>query len=48
MDFYSRNKQEAIDEFSTSVSGLSQVEAQKRLEEHGKNELAQGKKKRIQ
>ena len=45
MDFYSRNKQEAIDEFSTSVSGLSQVEAQKRLEEHGKNELAQGKKK---
>ena len=37
MDFHARSKEDVIKELQTSNAGLSQKEAEKRLEKYGKN-----------
>ena len=44
MKEYLQNVEEVLNDNQTSESGLSTDEAQKRLETHGKNKLAEGKK----
>lgn len=47
MDCYSKELSEVVAQLSTTSNGLSNEEAAKRLEENGKNELTQGKKKSL-
>lgn len=44
-NFFNQNSNDVLKSLKTSASGLSQEEASKRLEENGKNKLAEGKKK---
>ena len=44
MKHYIESSTKVIDELKTSTDGLSAAEAEKRLEENGKNKLAEGKK----
>lgn len=44
MKYYLESPEACLKEVSSAVSGLSDAEAQKRLEENGKNKLAEGKK----
>lgn len=44
MKEYLQNIEEVLKDNQTSESGLSTDEAQKRLETHGKNKLAKGKR----
>lgn len=44
MKEYLKNSDEVLKELSSDVSGLSNEEAEKRLNENGKNKLAEGKK----
>ena len=43
MRFYCENQEEVLKQLNASESGLSQTEAQKRLEENGKNRLGAAK-----
>ena len=45
MNYYSEDLSEVMSDLGASEDGLSPEEAAKRLEEHGKNELASKKKK---
>ncbi len=45
MNYFSQNKQQALDDFNVTPQGLTDAEAAERLAQQGKNELAQGKKK---
>jgi len=45
MNYYSQNKEKALEDFATTPEGLSAEESQKRLSANGKNELSEGKKK---
>lgn len=47
MDFYTKKIETVLKDFNTSESGLTQAEAQKRLLENGRNELAKAKKKSV-
>ncbi|MBO4940409.1 MAG: calcium-translocating P-type ATPase, PMCA-type [Clostridia bacterium] len=48
MTYYCEDKEKVLQELNTSSEiGLSAVEAEKRLAEHGKNKLAEGKKKSL-
>ena len=47
MRFYCENQEEVLKQLNASESGLSQTEAQKRLEENGKNRLEAAKGKSI-
>ncbi len=47
MKHYIEDKEAVLKQLSSSVSGLSEDEAQKRLAENGKNSLAEGKKESI-
>ncbi len=47
MKFYCENKEEVLKQLNTSESGLSQTEAEKRLEDNGKNRLEAAKGKSI-
>ena len=47
MKFYCENQEEVLKQLNASESGLSQAEAQKRLEENGKNRLEAAKGKSI-
>ena len=47
MRFYCENQEEVLKQLNASESGLSQAEAQKRLEEHGKNRLEAAKGKSL-
>lgn len=44
MKFYDRGVQEVLTELDTTQQGLTSAEAQKRLEQNGKNKLAEAKK----
>ena len=44
-NFFSRSISDTLKDVESSTSGLSYVEARKRLEKNGKNELAHKKKK---
>ena len=44
MNFYNNSKEEVLSHFSTNENGLSAQEAQARLEQNGKNKLAEGEK----
>ncbi len=44
MKFYSCEKEEVLKEVNSNAEGLTAAEAQKRLEENGKNKLEEGKK----
>jgi Ca2+-transporting ATPase len=47
MDLYLKNKETAMRELGASQTGLTAAEAQKRLKENGRNELAKQKKKSL-
>lgn len=47
MNYYSKSKQDVLAELNTTAKGLTQDEAQKRIDEYGKNELEEGKKKTL-
>lgn len=47
MAFYACSEERVLQDVQSSMVGLSGEEAQKRLQEYGKNELAEGKKKSI-
>ena len=47
MRFYCENQEEVLKQLNASESGLSQAEAQKRLEENGKNRLEAAKGKSL-
>ncbi len=47
MKFYSSDSSEVLNELKSSKEGLSAAEADKRLAEHGKNKLVEGKKESI-
>ena len=47
MKEYLKNSSEVLEELSSDVSGLSNEEAEKRLNENGKNKLAEGKKETL-
>ena len=47
MKEYLRSSAEVLDEVSSSVEGLSSAEADKRLEQNGKNKLVEGKKESL-
>ncbi len=47
MKEYLRSSEEVIAELNSSEAGLSEAEAQKRLEENGPNKLAEGKKESL-
>ena len=47
MRFYCEEKETVLNELKSSVEGLSQKEAQKRLEENGKNKLEAAKGKSL-
>ena len=47
MKFYCTDKEAVLDELGARVEGLSSEEAQKRLEQNGKNKLAAAKGKSI-
>ena len=47
IDFYAYSEARVLQDVQSSMVGLSGEEAQKRLQEYGKNELAEGKKKSI-
>lgn len=44
MNFYAENVEEVLSEVKSSAEGLTEAEANRRLEEQGKNRLAEGKK----
>jgi len=44
VDYYTLNADKVLDELKTSIKGLSDEEASKRLQQHGLNELKKGKK----
>ena len=44
MNYYLKSVEESFESTASSVNGLSSAEAQKRLEQNGKNKLAEGKK----
>ncbi len=44
MEYYSQEKEKVLAALNSSVDGISEAEAQKRLEEHGKNKLLETKK----
>ena len=44
MDYYSKDLNEVFSDLNSSGSGLTAAEAKKRLEEHGKNKLAEAKR----
>ena len=39
MEYYNKEKEEVIEEFNSNIEGITTKEAQKRLEQYGKNEL---------
>jgi Ca2+-transporting ATPase len=41
--YYLREKESVMEELNTSLNGLSSEEAEKRLQENGKNKLAEAK-----
>ena len=45
--FYTQTETEVLEKMQTSKDGLSNQEAQKRLEEYGANQLDEGKKKTL-
>ena len=45
MSFFTKTKEATFEELNTSKNGLTEEEANKRLEEYGHNKLAEGKKK---
>lgn len=47
MKFYSMDSLSALQELKSAKEGLTSAEAEKRLAEHGKNKLAEGKKESI-
>ncbi len=47
MKFYCENAETVISELSSDANGLTEKEAERRLAEHGKNKLAEGKKDSI-
>ena len=47
MDFYKETKEQALESLSSRPEGLSAVEAERRLAEHGANKLAEGKKRSL-
>ena len=47
MKFYCENKEEVLKELKTSEAGLSENEAEKRLEQNGKNRLEAAKGKSL-
>ena len=47
MKFYCENAETVISELSSDANGLPEKEAERRLAEHGKNKLAEGKKDSI-
>lgn len=47
MKFYSLDSLQVLNELKTQKDGLAAAEAEKRLAEHGKNKLAEGKKESI-
>lgn len=47
MKFYSVDRKTVLDELKTSEEGLAAAEAEKRLQQHGKNKLAEGKKESL-
>ncbi len=47
MKFYCEEKEQVISELNSSENGLSSAEAEKRLNEHGKNKLKEAKKDSI-
>ena len=47
MKFYCENAETVISELSSDANGLTSGEAERRLAEHGKNKLAEGKKDSI-
>ncbi len=47
MKFYCENAETVISELSSDANGLTSGEAERRLDEHGKNKLAEGKKDSI-
>ena len=47
MKFYSMDSLQALNELKSQKDGLTTAEAEKRLAEHGKNKLAEGKKESI-
>ena len=47
MKEYLRSSQEVLNELNTNENGLTTEEAEKRLEENGKNKLAEGKKETL-
>lgn len=47
MAFYTCSEERVLQDVQSSVDGLSATEAQKRVQEYGKNELTEGKKKSI-
>ena len=47
MKFYCTDKEAVLDELGASAEGLTSAEAQKRLEENGKNKLIEGKKESL-
>lgn len=47
MQAYLHTSEEVFDEVQSSVNGLTSAEAAKRLEQHGKNKLEEGKKKSV-
>lgn len=47
MKFYSMDSSSVLDELKAVKEGLSTAEAEKRLAEHGKNKLAEGKKESL-
>ncbi len=47
MKFYSADREAVLNHVGSSVSGLTSEEAEKRLEENGKNKLAEGKKESL-
>ena len=47
MKFYAMNQEAVLDEVKSSVDGLTTAEAEKRLEENGKNKLTEGKKESL-
>ncbi len=47
MKFYTMDSLKALEELKTNKDGLKTAEAEKRLAEHGKNKLAEGKKESL-
>ena len=47
MKFYCEDKETVLHELNSSADGLTSAEAAKRLEENGKNKLAEGKKESL-